>query len=138
MRTKYILPVCLAILLGCNNDKGENCVRPEMCTEEFVSITLAFAKPDGRHVAVQDYQVRQLSNGKILQNRQTGTTTEPGTYVVTSDRQLSLFSDSGDMAEVSGKDPVSGRTGTARLKIRGGACNCHVSKISGPDKIVLD
>jgi hypothetical protein len=136
--TKFLSFACLIVFLGCNKNNEDDCVPPEMCTEEFVSITIAFEKPDGQPVVVRDYQVRHLSNGKILQTDQTGATTQPGTYVVSSDRQLDLFSDSGAMVEVSGKDPVSGKTGMAKLKIRGGKCNCHVSKLSGPEKILFD
>lgn len=65
------------------------------------------------------------------------TTVGPHVYTITTDNNKNEFSTEGDDVELTVTNIQTGVTQTALFKISGG-CNCHIAKVSGPDKIVLN
>ncbi|WP_285008358.1 hypothetical protein [Pedobacter faecalis] len=132
------LVLCLATaFVACKEDLAADCEANKICTEQYVSIVVRFESETGAAVNVGNYTAKNLRTGKVLMEGEDARTDVTGTYVVTADNQLKLFSESGDEVEVSGTNVATGDTKTAIFKIKGGKCNCHVEKISGPEKIVF-
>lgn len=132
----------LAILLliisctACKKNQKSAC-GTQVCTDIFVSVGVTFKDKADNGVSVTNYSVTDLRTGQKLTNAiSPGANFVPGYMVIVDDSNLPDLSTDGDDVQVSGTNPATHETKTATFKIAGG-CNCHVSKISGPQVIVF-
>jgi len=110
----------------------------QVCTMEFRTIAIKFLDKDGHQITVDGYKsLDKRTNVVLHDNAVLVPGVYPPYYNVASDNDLSKLSDDGDDIEISGTNSVTGQTKTTVVKVSGG-CNCHVSRISGPDSLKFD
>mgnify|MGYP003575528067 CR=1 FL=1 len=125
-------------LSACNVVKDVDC-GGIMCTQEYRSVEVQFVDSDGKPVEVGDFKAVNQRTKKVLSKGKDGQLAgTQGYYVVASDGNLKDISPEGDVVMVSLKNPVSGETESIEFQITGGICNCHVYKVTGPDKYTID
>jgi hypothetical protein len=61
----------------------------------------------------------------------------PNTMLIASDGTREEFSSAGDDVEITATNTATGQIKKTVVKISGG-CNCHVSRVSGPIKLIFD
>ena len=109
------------------------------CTEIFASVTVKFVNGSGEGVVVKNYSAVNLrTNDTIKTSAGAAWNVAPGFYIVVDDGSTKKLSEAGDDIKVSGTDTVSNQTKTAIIKVAGGKCACHITKISGPEEIQFD
>lgn len=128
-----ILLFGLLYLSGC--DRKSNC--PSICSMEFRSVTVKFKDHTGNPVVVNGYKVINRRTGLQIQTPPPDTTHFKGIYVVASDSHIMNLSAKGDTIEVSAVYPRTNEQKTTLIVISGGSCNCHITKISGPEEIIF-
>jgi hypothetical protein len=129
--------LCAIVFMACDK-KDPNC-GSLICTEQFVSATITFTKPDGTGIAVKDFSVVNQRTGDTLSKvGPTELSLAPGTYIVVSDNHVKELSEGGDELKVTGTYEATSQAKSAIIKVSGGKCACHIHKISGPDKVAFD
>jgi hypothetical protein len=136
---RKILTLLMFILLGTACHEGN--VKPGCplvaCTDIFASIGVTFVDSAGQPIAIQNFQAIDLrTNLRIIPEVQTALLIR-GFYIIADDSDLKDLSTDGDDIQVSATNPLTHQTKTVIFKIAGG-CNCHVTKLSGPDQIKFD
>jgi hypothetical protein len=134
------LPIVLVIILcsACTKNQQKAACGTQVCTDIFASIGISFKDKNNNPVNVINFKVLDLRTNKILTNVISTTANfVPGYMIVADDSDLPDLTTAGDNVEVSATNPATGETKTVLFKIAGG-CNCHVSKVSGPDIITFD
>jgi hypothetical protein len=110
----------------------------QVCTALFATITIKFLDKGGNQITVNNYTATDLRTNEVLHdNRILAPGTYPPYYDVADDSDLKKLSSEGDDIKISGTDPLTNQVKTAIFKVSGG-CNCHVTKVSGPDQIQFD
>jgi len=138
MSKKFSVLLLILLSLGCNKNKIQPNCPAQICTDIFASIGIHFVNSLGQPIAVQNYQTIDMRTHLNIGSTQTGYgLLALGYYIIADDGDLQKLSTEGDDIQVSGTDPATNQSKTAIVKIAGG-CNCHVSKISGPDQIMFD
>jgi hypothetical protein len=141
MLKKVTLLLCLSALgiSACTkNSKNTACNIQQACTEEFRSFGIQFVNSAGDNVEVKDVTVVNLRTNKpIVARNVLDPGFSPNIYFVATDSNKDEFSSEGDEVKITATSTGSNKTAFAIVKISGGSCNCHISKISGPDKIVF-
>ena len=133
------LPVILTIILcsACTKNTKTAC-GTQVCTALFASVGIHFIDKDGSPVAVTDFTVINLRTNKtIIHAIPEGLNNNAGYKEVVDDNDIKSLSTDGDNLQVSATNPNGNQTKTVVLKIAGG-CNCHVTKVSGPDSLQFD
>lgn len=130
-----ILLFGLLYLSGCDTDKS-GC-SSTICTMEFRSVIVKFKDPAGNPVVVSGYKVINRRTGLQIQTPPPDTTHFKGIYVVASDSHIMNLSAKGDTIEVSAVYPRTSEQKTTLIVISGGLCNCHITKLSGPEEIIF-
>ncbi|WP_143822294.1 hypothetical protein [Mucilaginibacter pedocola] len=139
MLKKITFLLCLTTtgFTACTNKKN-SCDASQMCTEEFRSISVRFQDKAGSTVAVKDIVVTNLrTNTAIVAKGVIDPGFSPDLHTIATDSNKSDFSAEGDNVKVTATSVADSKTATATLKISGG-CNCHISKLSGPEIIVFE
>lgn len=134
------LPIVLFIILcsACTKNQQKSACGTQVCTAIFASIGVSFKDKNNNPVNVTNFKVLDLRTNKVLTNVISTTANfVPGYWIVADDSDLPDLTTAGDDIEVFATNPATGETKTVLFKIAGG-CNCHVSKVSGPDVITFD
>lgn len=133
---KPLLCIILALLLGsCHSEEQAPCENL-VCTQEFRTITMKFTDTNGDPLLVKDFKSINLRTNKELSSTNNDATIfTKGVYIVASDINLRDLSNEGDHIKISATHPTNGTLKVADFVVSGGTCNCHVSKISGPEII---
>ena len=133
---KPLLCIILVLFLGsCHNVEQAPCENL-ICTQEFRMITVKFTDTNGEPLLVKDFKSINLRTNKPLTSSNIDATIfTKGVYIVATDTNLSDLSNEGDRIKVSATHPTNGTLKEAEFVISGGICNCHVSKISGPEVV---
>jgi hypothetical protein len=136
---KKTLPLVLLIFLSfaCNKNKLTPACPLHLCTDIFTRIGMRFADKDGSPIAVTNLSVIDLRTNKVVIHGVNNVLWVVGYYIIADDTDLSQFTTEGDDIQVSATDLATNETKTAIVKIAGG-CNCHVTKITGPDQVNFD
>lgn len=132
----YVL-FCAIVFMACHKKEISDC-RNRICTTEFRSIVFTFTDKSGTGVAVKDYSVVNMRTGESIKSNVSGLSLGPGIYMVLNDSHLSKLSVKGDDIKISGTLEATGQTKSTIMKVAGGACACHIEKISGADKLAFD
>lgn len=109
-----------------------------ICTQEFRMVQVKFKDAAGNPVMVKDYSAINKRTGEsTLQNNDPATVNNQGIYIVASDADVRKLSESGDIINVTATHPTTNNKVTAEFVVKGGACACHITKVSGPSEVVL-
>lgn len=135
---KNFIYLSIAIfLLGCSSVKTTECENV-MCTQEFRSIGVAFKDASGKAVAVKDYTaVNERTGQSMIKGEDLQAPNSWGSYPVASDSDTKKLSESGDIIVVTAIHPTTEKKVSAEIKVAGGPCACHISKVSGPEEITF-
>ncbi|HEK21164.1 MULTISPECIES: hypothetical protein [unclassified Mucilaginibacter] len=136
-RLCILLLVLVCGLSACKKNKG-GCAA-QVCTDEFASVGIVFTNSDGSAVALSDIEVINLRTNKPVQRPPMPPAIDyvPGLVLLANDNTKAEFSSKGDDVRITVKSSQTGKVKSVTLKIAGG-CNCHVSKLSGPDTVAFD
>jgi hypothetical protein len=136
---KSLIILLLSALLcsACSKNQHKPACATQVCSAIFMMIGIHFTDKAGTPISVENFEVFDLSTNQQLKPGLPNINTTTGYYIVANDSQLKDFSTDGDNIRVSATNPASGQTKTVTLKISGG-CNCHVSRISGPETVAFD
>ncbi|MEO6149392.1 MAG: hypothetical protein ABIN95_05740, partial [Mucilaginibacter sp.] len=122
-------------LAACDKESNSNCP-DKLCTAEFAAVTIKFVDKDGEGVWVKNYSaVNQRTKDTINYPPAAHLLLDTGAYIVASDNNTKTLSEAGDDIKISGTDSVSNITLTAIVKVSGGECACHITKVAGPSEI---
>ncbi|WP_316793947.1 hypothetical protein [Pedobacter frigoris] len=126
-------------MLSCQKDRGRSGCEDKMCTYEYRSVSIRFVDKNGAPAEVTDFSVvNQRTGEKIYASSAAAINMIKGSFLVVDDGNLYSLSEAGDNLKVTGTSVETKQTKSAVLKISGGKCACHISKISGPDQIAFD
>ncbi|MBS1527610.1 MAG: hypothetical protein JST19_18325 [Bacteroidetes bacterium] len=131
------LAIGIILLSACKKNLQNNACGTQVCTALFATVMVHFADNQGDPIAVSNFEVFDLSTNKQIQPGLANYDLVKGAYIIANDNELKDLSTDGDNIRVTGTNPATGQTKTAIFKVAGG-CNCHVTKISGPDTIQFD
>jgi hypothetical protein len=139
MKKLIILCLSLAIVtLSCTKKLNNGGCPTQMCTDIFASVGTQFVNKDGNNVAVKDFTVINLRTNKpIVAKNMVDPGFSPMHHTIVSDGNKKELSTEGDELKVSAINAATNKPISAIYKISGG-CNCHVERLSGPEKIVVD
>lgn len=137
MKQTLLLFAVITVLSACNAQKTADCPNV-MCTQDFRYITVKLLSGSGGEPDMKNYEVKFKSSGKKLNsNPGPDAAANPNTLVIADDSNLKELSPKGDVMILSIRRN-DGSSIDVPYTISGGVCNCHVSKVSGPDEIDTD
>ena len=134
------LPILILIIFcsACTKNQQKTACGTQVCTALFATVGVNFKDKSNISVNVSNYTVTNLRTNKVMTSAFAASADlVPGYRIVADDGNLMDLTTEGDNVSVSGTNPATAETKTVVFKIAGG-CNCHVSKVSGPDTIVFD
>jgi hypothetical protein len=139
LNKSFALLLILGIFAGCHkNDSARVACAPMSCTMELRSVIVKFVDKQGAPVVVNNFEAKNTrTKVKLSYSGPTDAALNPGYYVVASDSNLKELAEDGDEILVSGRHPNTGQTLSFVVKVAGG-CQCHISKISGPEQVQFD
>lgn len=145
MNMKTIVPlfgIGIILLAACGKtdeiDKND-CQDNIICDASYASVVVKFVNKNGDGVAVKNYSAVNQRTKEVLSVASGGNiNSEAGIYIVASDSNTRKLSETGDDVKVSGTLTDGSQTKSAIIKVKGGKCACHVSKVSGPEQIKFD
>lgn len=139
MIKKTIIPlfgIGMILLTACSKTDNSNC-EDKICDESFATVIVKFVNKNGEGVAVEKYSAVNQRTKDTLSTASGGDiNSEAGIYRVVSDNYIKKLSETGDEIKVSGT--LGTQTKSAIIKIKGGNCACHISKVDGPEQIKFD
>ena len=106
----------------------------QVCTDLFASIGVHYVDKNNNPIAVTKFTVLDLRTNKLITHTVPEGLSNPGYMEILDDNDIKDLSTEGDNLQVSATNPATGQIITTIFKISGG-CNCHVTKISGPDTV---
>lgn len=133
-----IIVFVAATILSCGKKNVSTC-QDKVCTEEFAMITMQFKDKNGKGEPLSKLTVINKRTNKPV-DRSTSATLDmiPGGYLIIDDLSTKTLSEDGDDILITATDSAGTQTKTATIKVAGGACACHIKKISGPDTVQFD
>ncbi|WP_316826807.1 hypothetical protein [Pedobacter miscanthi] len=139
MKKIALLLIIGIALLNCKKNKTITDCGDKMCTYEFVSYGIRFVDNKGEGAEVKDFSVINQRTGESLKaNSSIYTSTVKGAFIVVDDGNKLQLSENGDDLKITGTSVATNQTKSVVIKMGGGKCACHISKISGPDQVVFD
>ena len=126
-------------LFACKKNKGTSDCENKVCTEEFVMKGIKFVDKNGAGAEIKDLSVvNQRTGEKLYAKSSASANTIKGYYIVLDDGNKLQLSAQGDDLKITGTSITTNQTKSAIVKVSGGDCACHISKISGPEQIAFD
>ncbi|RZK81897.1 MAG: hypothetical protein EOO92_03720 [Pedobacter sp.] len=140
MKKLSLFLLAATLLISCDKEETEqDCAADVVCDASFAMISIQFVDKDNKGIEIKDYSaINQRTKDSVHSASSATINTTPGTFIVVDDANRSKLSTSGDEIKVSGTNPLTNQTKSATIKVAGGKCACHVTKISGADKITFD
>ncbi|WP_295721471.1 hypothetical protein [Mucilaginibacter sp.] len=136
----YLL-LLVTFLSACKTDKQKNGCGLQTCTANYAYLGIRFIDKESKPVSFSNFTAVNLRTNKSLTPLQYPPNINidfvAGFVLLASDANIKDFSTDGDDVKISATNTATSQTKTATLKIAGG-CGCHVTKVSGPDKVVFD
>jgi hypothetical protein len=140
MNKKLTLFILFVVTLSaCKNNKQSNGCGLQACTASYAYLGIRFTDNSNKPVGVSNFTAVNLRTNKPLSK----VTYPPaidfvaGFVLVATDDNIKDFSTEGDDVKITATEVATNRNKTVIIKISGG-CNCHVSKVSGPDMVAFD
>lgn len=129
---------CLLLALmasACSMSTTVGCPANQICTEIFTSVGTRFVDRNGNNVAVTGFEVfNQRTHKKIEPRGVLPYGSGFQNYTIVTDANRKELSTEGDDIKVTAM--YGNRKIEAFYKISGG-CNCHVERLAGPEKIIV-
>ena len=137
--TLIIILTAATLLLSCSKSQQTNSAcGTQVCTDVFAKVGVSFTDKNNQPVIVSSFEAIDLRTNKPLVHVASPNVDYLAGYeIVADDSNLKDLSTDGDNVKVSATNPATGEVKTVTLKIAGG-CNCHVTKLAGPDKVPFD
>ncbi|WP_162996543.1 hypothetical protein [Mucilaginibacter celer] len=137
---KYLFLLLLIALMPACKKHNQNGCPAKACTYVFASISVNFVDKDGKPVPAKDVKAINKRTGKQIIASSNGPAVPgvgPNIFTIATDNNKNEFSADGDDVELTATNATTNQTKITLFKISGG-CNCHIDKVSGPEKIVLE
>ncbi|HEY1025662.1 MAG TPA: hypothetical protein VGE26_10895 [Sphingobacteriaceae bacterium] len=100
---------------------------------------MKFINASGTALSVTDFTAVNTRTGEEYQYVHPDQNQFKGTYIVVTDAHKRGLSARGDTIDVKATNPQTGQQKNALFVVTGGGdCICHISKVSGPDRIAFD
>jgi hypothetical protein len=128
-----ITVLCFIFLCSCNSETND-CGTELICTEEFRSIQVEIVDTDGNAVLLDTYQTIQVIGQNLYDFSEDGFFGDQGHYTVLTDAQLNSLQKEGE--EFIFQGTINGLEVINESFTIGHDC-CHISLLSGPEKITL-
>ncbi|MNY55101.1 hypothetical protein D3C86_1910480 [compost metagenome] len=126
-------------LLSCKKKTSESECGNMICTEQFASLFIKFVDNKGVGTEIKDLTVVNQRTGVNKYPTMSGyLTVERGTYIFADDRDTKGLSEEGDDLKITATSVATNQTKSVIVKVKGGKCACHISKVSGPDQLAFD
>lgn len=139
MDIKTIVPlfgIGIVLLSACSKKDSSDC-QDKICDESFATVIVKFVNKNEEGVTIENYSaINQRTKDTISTASGGDINSEAGIYRVVSDNYIRKLSETGDEIKVSGT--LGAQTKSAIIKIKGGNCACHISKVDGPEQIKFD
>lgn len=138
---KNLLLVLLfgSTLLSCEEKKTDSACADRICTEEFRSLVIKFVDNKGAAAEVKDFNViNQRTGERVYANSSMAADLVKGTYMIVDDGNTETLSEEGDDLKITATSVANNQTKSAVVKVKGGKCACHISKVSGAEQIIFD
>lgn len=128
-----------ASLLSCKKKKSDSECEPRACTAQFVSLSINYVNNKGAGTDVKDFTVvNQRTGDKKYPTMSGNITVIRGSYVFADDGNTKSLSEQGDDLKITATSVETNQTKSVIVKVSGGKCACHISKVSGPEQVVFD
>jgi hypothetical protein len=140
MRAKLLLMLLIAGgLWACKNSTNNSACGMDVCTAEFATLGIEATNGTDSLIYIKDLKIINKRTNKAvkLPLPPSNAYYAPNYMLIADDNTKGEFSTGGDDIEITATNKATNQTKTITLKISGG-CNCHVAKVSGPDKMVFD
>jgi hypothetical protein len=139
---KKLLLLCLSLVVissSCSKKlKTDGCPTDQICTMMFASIGTEFVNKNGSNVAIKDFKVYNTRTNKfIVAKGAVDPGFSPMHHTIVTDGNKKELSTEGDELRITATSVSANKAISVVYKISGG-CNCHVEKLSGPEKIVVE
>lgn len=129
--------VLVVLLAACDKTDNSNC-GGKICDQRLATLVVKFVDKNGVGVAVDNYSAVNQRTGDTLGVARKNVNFEAGIYTVANDMHIMKLSESGDDIKVTGTYTKEAQTKSAIIKVKGGNCACHISKVDGPEQIKFD
>lgn len=134
MKRSLWIFVAVALCLAACKKNTQTACGTQVCTDLFASIGVHFVDKNNNPIVVSNFTVLDLRTHQFITHMTPEGIHYPGYVEILDDNDIKDLSTEGDNLQVSATNPATGQVITTIFKISGG-CNCHVTKISGPDTI---
>lgn len=137
---KIILAVLMiSTFLSCEKKTTETECGVLACTMEFIGVAIKFADNKGDAAEVKYFKVMNQRTGeRVYASSGPSANLIKGTYLVVDDGNRERLSEEGDDLKVTATSVETNQTKSAVIKVKGGKCSCHISKVSGPELLTFD
>ncbi len=126
-------------LLSCEKKTPETDCGTQECTLEFRAVSINFADNKGDAAEVKNFEViNQRTGEKVYASSAPFSNLMKGSYLIIDDGNRESLSEEGDDLKVTATSAETNQTKSVIVKVAGGKCSCHVSKLSGPELVTFD
>lgn len=136
-----ILSILMLIVLctSCKKNQQTSACGLQACTDIFAYVTVGFVDKNNAPVTLSNFtEVNLRTNKTMTHTYPPAVDFAAGYAIIADDSDLKNLSSGGDTLKVTATNSATGQTKTVLFKVSGGTCNCHVTKVAGPDKVVFD
>lgn len=129
----------VSTFLSCEKKTTETDCEILACTLEFRAVGIKFTDNKGDAAEVKNFSVMNQRTGeKVYASSGPSSNLIKGTYLIVDDGNRESLSEEGDDLKVTATSLETNQTKSAIIKVKGGKCSCHVSKVSGPELVAFD
>ena len=140
MYKKLLCVLLLAFSISaCKKNNNKPACELQACTAMFAYLGIVYNNHNGDAAQVKDVTIVNLRTGKTITPPSYPPAADfvAGFVLIASDGTKDEFSAEGDDVRITATSVTTGQVNTTVLKISSG-CNCHVTKVSGPETVTFD
>ncbi|MCQ6960873.1 hypothetical protein [Mucilaginibacter aquariorum] len=140
MYKKLLCVLLLAFSISaCKKNNNKPACELQACTAMFAYLGIVYNNHNGDAAQVKDVTIVNLRTGKTIipPSYPPAASFVAGFVLIASDGTKDEFSAEGDDVRITATSVTTGQVNTTILKISNG-CNCHVTKVSGPETVTFD
>ncbi|MGN8071604.1 hypothetical protein [Mucilaginibacter sp. SG564] len=133
------LLLIIAGFTACKGNKQKNGCGVQTCTLEYAYLGIVITDKQNTHPAITGFSAINVRTNKPLTPVKYPPNVDfvAGFTLLATDDNIKDFSTDGDDIKITATNAATHQTLSTIITIAGG-CNCHVKKVSGPDKMVFD
>ncbi|MEZ2334090.1 hypothetical protein [Mucilaginibacter sp. RCC_168] len=137
-KVSFLLLV-IAGFTACKGNKQKNGCGVQTCTLEYAYLGIVITDKQNTYPAITNFSAINLRTNKPLSPVKYPPNIDfvAGFKLLATDDNIKDFSTEGDDIKIMATNAATHQTLSAIITIAGG-CNCHIKKVSGPEKIVFD